>query len=136
MVTEPREKQLSAFQRFGLNVKKLEEVTMEAMSSWFYDRDHPENIAKKPFLKEIFQIAKTQERYKCGGMRKPKITVTTERNSLTYRTAVTCMAVTYFSSLVEEDDAEDDLDDEPPTLSVAPSVPTSPAFAEELPHTV
>jgi hypothetical protein len=70
IVIESREKQPSTVQ--DLNVKKLEEVTTEAMSNWFYDRDHPENITKKPFLKEIFNVAKIEERYKCGEIGKPK----------------------------------------------------------------
>jgi hypothetical protein len=70
IVIEPREKQPSTVQ--DLNVKNLEEVTMEAMPNWFYNWDHPENIAKKPSLKEIFDVAKIEERYKCGEIGKPK----------------------------------------------------------------
>jgi hypothetical protein len=66
MIVEPREKQCPTVQKLGLNVKKLEEVTMEAMSNWFNDKDHPENANKRPFLKEIFKIAKAEERYKNG----------------------------------------------------------------------
>ena len=39
---------------------------MEAMSAWFNDTDHPGNLAKKPYLKEIFKVAKAEERYKNG----------------------------------------------------------------------
>jgi hypothetical protein len=66
MIIEPPHKQCPTVQKLGLNVKKLEEVTMEAMSIWFNDADHPENLSKKPFLKEIFKVAKAQERYKNG----------------------------------------------------------------------
>jgi len=66
LVIEPREKQCPTVHKLGLNVKKLEDVTMEAVSNWFNDKDHPENAQKKPYLKEIFKIAKAQERYKNG----------------------------------------------------------------------
>ena len=39
---------------------------MEAMSNWFNEAEHPENLAKKPYLKEIFKVAKAEERYKNG----------------------------------------------------------------------
>jgi len=64
MVIEPRHKQQPAVQKLELNVRKLEEVTMEAMSNWFNDKEHPENGDKKRYLKEIFKVAKQQERYK------------------------------------------------------------------------
>jgi hypothetical protein len=66
MIVEPTENQCLTVQKLGLNIKKLEEVTMEAMSNWFNDKDHPENASKRPFLKEIFKVAKTEERYKRG----------------------------------------------------------------------
>lgn len=66
MVVEPPHKQHPAAQKLGLNVKKLEDVTMEAMSNWFNDKEHPENATKRPFLKEIFKIARAEERYKNG----------------------------------------------------------------------
>ena len=66
MIVEPPHKQHPTVQKLGLNVRKLEEATMEAMSTWFNDADHPENVAKKPFLKEIFKVAKNEERYKNG----------------------------------------------------------------------
>lgn len=66
MIIEPYHKQCSAVQKLNLNVKKLEEVTMEAMSNWFTEKDHPENSAKKPFLKEIFKVARMEEQYKNG----------------------------------------------------------------------
>jgi Zn-dependent M32 family carboxypeptidase len=66
MIIEPCEKQHPTVQKLELNVKKLEEVTMEAISNWFNDKDHPENAQKRPFLKEIFKIAKAEERYRNG----------------------------------------------------------------------
>ncbi len=63
MIVQPHSKQHPSVQKVGLTVKKLEEATNEAMSNWFGDRDHPENANKKPFLKEIFKVAKMEERW-------------------------------------------------------------------------
>ena len=47
MIVEPPHKQHPTVQKLGLNVQeKLEEATMEAMSTWFNDPDRPENAAK------------------------------------------------------------------------------------------
>ncbi|TVY33082.1 Uncharacterized protein LOCC1_G008671 [Lachnellula occidentalis] len=64
MIVEPNHKQNENIRQQELNVKILEEVTWEAMSNWFNDKEHPENAAKRPFLKEIFKVAKFEERYK------------------------------------------------------------------------
>ena len=66
LVIEPYEKQCPTVQKLRLNVQKLEDATMEAMTSWFNDAEHPENLSKKPYLKEIFKVAKAEERYKNG----------------------------------------------------------------------
>ncbi|KAL3423535.1 hypothetical protein PVAG01_05282 [Phlyctema vagabunda] len=66
MIVEPVATQAPAVTKLGLNVKKLEDVTMEAMNAWFNDKDHPANAKKRPYLKEIFKVAKQQERYKNG----------------------------------------------------------------------
>jgi hypothetical protein len=50
----------------GLNVRKLEESTMESMSQWFNDKEHADNSSKRILLKEIFKVAKAEERYKKG----------------------------------------------------------------------
>ena len=73
MIVEPPHKQCPTVQKLGLNVKKLEEVTMEAMSIWFNDKEHPENGAKRPYLREIFKIAKAEERYKNGEIGKQRV---------------------------------------------------------------
>ena len=39
---------------------------MENMNNWFNDKEHPENMEKKKYLKEIFKIAKQHERYNAG----------------------------------------------------------------------
>lgn len=46
---------------------------MEAMSNWFNDKDHPDNATKRPFLKEIFKVAKAEERYKNGEIGKSSL---------------------------------------------------------------
>ncbi|CZR65254.1 uncharacterized protein PAC_15154 [Phialocephala subalpina] len=66
MVVKPSYQQYPTIQKLDLNVKKLEEVTMEAISNWFSDKEHPENALKKPILKEIFRIARAEERYLNG----------------------------------------------------------------------
>ena len=66
MIIAPYEKQCPIVQKSRLNVAKLEEVTMETMSAWFNDDKHPNNPLKKAFLKEIFKVAKAEERYKNG----------------------------------------------------------------------
>ena len=66
MIIDPAEKQCLTAQKLKLNVKALEAATMEVMSTWFADKEHPENEQKRPFLKEIFKVASIQERYKNG----------------------------------------------------------------------
>jgi hypothetical protein len=53
-------------QNMGLTVKILECATFEALSAWFMDFEHPENIQKKSFLKDIFKIARVEEQYRAG----------------------------------------------------------------------
>jgi hypothetical protein len=43
---------------------------MELVTNWFSDKEHPENAAKKILLKEIFKVAKAEERYKNGELGK------------------------------------------------------------------
>ena len=61
MIIEPRNSQCSAVQRLGLNVEKLEQVTSESTKNWF--NKNPDNAAKKIYPKEIFRVAKLEERY-------------------------------------------------------------------------
>ena len=63
MIVEPHENQYPTIRKLGLNVQKLQEVTMEAIANWFASL---ENAKKKPYLKEIFNVASAQERYKAG----------------------------------------------------------------------
>ena len=64
LVVEPVAKQHADIQKLGLNVKKLEECTNEALSGFF--SESATNASKKQFLTEIFKVAKQQERYKNG----------------------------------------------------------------------
>ncbi|KAK3375088.1 hypothetical protein B0H63DRAFT_266590 [Podospora didyma] len=64
MVTEPNHKQHKDIQKLGITVSKLEETTMDALSTWFADKDKPAQALKKTFLKEIFKVAKVEEQYK------------------------------------------------------------------------
>lgn len=66
MIIEPPERQHPSVRRWNLDVKTLEAKTMEAMGNWFNDAAHPANASKKVFLKEIFKVAKAEERYKNG----------------------------------------------------------------------
>ncbi|KAL2014894.1 hypothetical protein VTK56DRAFT_7153 [Thermocarpiscus australiensis] len=64
LVVEPREKQHPDIRRLNVNVAKLESVTMEALSSWFADNQNPNNAKKRPIVKELFRVAKIEEKYK------------------------------------------------------------------------
>lgn len=66
MIVQPREKQLPGIQKLNLSVKKLEEVTIEALSTFFTDKENPANARKKPYLNEIFRVAKQEERFLKG----------------------------------------------------------------------
>ncbi|KAG9248277.1 hypothetical protein BJ878DRAFT_62171 [Calycina marina] len=66
MIVEPYPKQHPSVQKLGLNVQRLHEATLEVMGPWFNDKEHPENAAKAVYFKEVFKVAKQQERYKDG----------------------------------------------------------------------
>ncbi|KAI6092616.1 hypothetical protein F4821DRAFT_137866 [Hypoxylon rubiginosum] len=66
MIIEPSHKQHHSIKKLYLNVTKLEEVTYDALTHFFTDKDNPANQSKKPYLKEIFKVAKMEERYKDG----------------------------------------------------------------------
>lgn len=79
MIVEPNNKQHANLQKLYLNVTKLEEVTNEALSSFFTDKENPSNMAKRPYLKEIFRVAKIEERYKDGQIGKQSEAVSLSR---------------------------------------------------------
>ncbi|PHH82348.1 hypothetical protein CDD83_3297 [Cordyceps sp. RAO-2017] len=64
LVVEPNSKQHPDIQKLGLNVKKLEETTNESLSAFFMDSET--NAKKRPYLNEIFKMARQEERYKNG----------------------------------------------------------------------
>jgi hypothetical protein len=70
MIVKPNREQHPAIQKLKLTVVKLEELTNEAMSSWFNDKENRANAKKKPFLKEIFAVAKLEARYLDGELGK------------------------------------------------------------------
>jgi hypothetical protein len=109
MLVEPIKNQHPAIQKLGLNIKKLEEVTMEAMSNWFNDKDHPENISKKPCLKEIFKIARAEERYKAGEIGKQDFRWNERRH---FSSLILLDGTTYFSVMYGEGSVVDGSDDE------------------------
>jgi hypothetical protein len=47
-------------------VKRLEEVTMEAMANWFNDEEHPKNAEEKLIVEEIFKVARAEDRCRHG----------------------------------------------------------------------
>ena len=63
---EPIERQHPAITKVNLDVTKLSEITMDALSTWFADKENPANAAKQPLLKELFKLALAEERYKNG----------------------------------------------------------------------
>lgn len=66
LITTPNRVQHPDLKKLNINVAKLEEATWDALSGFFADLDNPNNMKKKPYLKEIFRVAKYQERYKNG----------------------------------------------------------------------
>jgi hypothetical protein len=48
-----------------VTIKKLEEHTWENTATWFNDKDG-KNAGKRVFLKDIFRVAKMEERYRKG----------------------------------------------------------------------
>ena len=66
MIVEPNTRQHPDIRKLNITVAKLEEATNEALSTFFSDADNPSNAKKKPYLREIFYIAKNEEKYKNG----------------------------------------------------------------------
>ncbi|KAI9167492.1 hypothetical protein HJFPF1_03620 [Paramyrothecium foliicola] len=64
LVLEPHAKQHSEIQKVHLSVKKLEEITFDALSAFFMDNEA--NSKKKPYLNEIFKVARQEERFRNG----------------------------------------------------------------------
>jgi len=64
LVVEPNEHQLADIQRLNVTIPKLEQVTWDALSQFF--GDSKPNEAKRPYLKELFKVAKMEEQSKRG----------------------------------------------------------------------
>ena len=82
MIVLPNAEQHPDIQKLNLNVAKLEEATNEVLSSFFVDKDAPNNAKKRPYLKEIFLLAKSEERYRNGEIGKSHLD-STSRLSVT-----------------------------------------------------
>ncbi|KAK4165391.1 hypothetical protein QBC43DRAFT_287942 [Cladorrhinum sp. PSN259] len=66
LVTDPIEAQHEGIREVGMTVSKLESITMDAMSLFFSDPNITRNAAKRNLLKEVFKIAKQEEKCKKG----------------------------------------------------------------------
>ena len=67
MIVEPARTQHPDIQRLGLDITKLEEATMESLSSFFSDaKDTRDAKNKGAWLKEIFKVARWEESYRRG----------------------------------------------------------------------
>lgn len=83
MIVEPKEKQHPDIQKLNLNVKKLEEITTEALSAFFADKENSANLKKRPYLNEIFKVARQEERFKKEEIGKPPFRVLDSSRVLT-----------------------------------------------------
>jgi hypothetical protein len=64
MIIDPKTRPPS-IQRLGeITVAKLEAAAMDSLANFFADTSKPKNAKKKPILKELFKVAKMEERYK------------------------------------------------------------------------
>ncbi|KAJ4304166.1 hypothetical protein N0V88_001776 [Collariella sp. IMI 366227] len=64
MIVEPAENQHADIRGLGVNVAKLETVAMESLSAWLDDKNKPKNAKKRSILKELFKVAKMEEKAK------------------------------------------------------------------------
>lgn len=63
LIVQPSEEQRLIILELGLDVGKLEEVTMDQLSPWFNDPTCPTNAKKRPILNELFRVAKAEESF-------------------------------------------------------------------------
>lgn len=66
MIVKPNDQQPPNVRKLNLDVHKLEEVTNEALSAFFTDKDNLSNAQKRPYLREIFKVAYQEERHRAG----------------------------------------------------------------------
>ena len=64
MIIDPKTWPPSIQQLGEITVAKLEAAAMESLSNFFADTSKPQNANKRPILKELFRVAKMEERYK------------------------------------------------------------------------
>jgi hypothetical protein len=64
LIVEPQYTKHPAIQNLGLNVARLEELTMDSLASFFSDSNIPDNMTKKRHLEEIFKLARHEEQYR------------------------------------------------------------------------
>lgn len=64
LIIDPKTQPPSMQKLEGLTVAKMEIAAIESLAVWFGDKKKPENAMKKPILKEIFKVAKMEERYR------------------------------------------------------------------------
>ncbi|OBT40547.1 hypothetical protein VE00_08995 [Pseudogymnoascus sp. WSF 3629] len=95
----------------GIDVARLEEVTREAMASWFADRKKPKNAEKRGFLTQLFHVLYKEERYRCGEL-----------------DGSTTVFINDLAVIVEHDD-DDDEDSDPSTQQHQPAYPISPLLS-------
>jgi hypothetical protein len=64
LIVEPGA-QPPSIRRLGpITVAMLETAAMDSLSVFFQDASKPKNVRKRPIVKEIFKVAKMEERYK------------------------------------------------------------------------
>lgn len=68
MLVEPRRQQHEVIRTAEMTISSLEDITFDALSSWFNDKKAPRNMSKKPFLRELFRVAVQEARYRDGGL--------------------------------------------------------------------
>jgi len=66
LIIEPNATQHPDIQKLNIDIAKLEELTMEGLSGFFNDNDKNNNGKKKPYLKEIFKVARHEEQFRRG----------------------------------------------------------------------
>lgn len=55
-----------------VSVAQLEVAAVESLAAFFRDPKKPKNDRKRPILKELFRVAKMEERYKRNEIGKPQ----------------------------------------------------------------
>jgi hypothetical protein len=93
----------------GVDVTKLEQVTREAMATWFADREKPKNANKRGFLTQLFHVLYIEERYRRGEL-----------------DGSTTVSINDFAGIVDHDNDNDDEDFDPSPQQHHQTQPISP----------